>query len=198
MKMFVIAAAATLVGCTCAMPPQFATSECAEDSGLACLDRTTAMPPIEPTPAVPRHDVVAKDAKAAVATKTPKRSGQSSSRSEPANNPKAPIAAEAGAKGPARLDDNSDPIINRAKVAVSAKMEEDPSSIELVAIRRGIRKNTLGVPLDTICGYVKEKTVLGRDADQRPFLYLVKENDAYIVNGSGDITAAAAYHNICN
>jgi hypothetical protein len=31
-----------------------------------------------------------------------------------------------------------------------------------------------------------------------PFLYLVKEDEVYIVDGSADMMAAAAYGNICN
>ena len=77
-------------------------------------------------------------------------------------------------------------------------MKEHPSSIELIGVNRATRKNTLGVPLDTICGYVKEKAAFGHEADEKPFLYLVQENDAYVVNGASDITAAAAYRNICN
>jgi hypothetical protein len=188
----------TVIGCTCAMPPQFATTWCADESGIGCLDRTATMPPTEPTPALLQHEAVRKDVKAAVATKGPKPSTQSPGKGEAnANGPKVPFAADGETKRLAQPNDNVDRVINQAKATISAKIDEDPSSIELVGLKRGIRKNTLGVPLDTICGYVKAKSAVGNDADQKPFLYLVKENDAYVVNGAGDVTASAAYHNIC-
>jgi hypothetical protein len=115
-----------------------------------------------------------------------------------ANSPKVAISADGEAKRSAQPNANLDRVLNKAKATISAKIDEDPSSIELVGLKRGIRKNTLGVPLDTICGYVKEKAADGNDGDQKPFLYLVKENDAYVVNGASDVTASAAYHNICN
>jgi hypothetical protein len=189
----------SLAGCTCAMPPQFATTSCADESGIGCLDRTAAMPPTEPTSAALQHEAIRKDAKAAVATKSAKPSTQSPGKSEPiANSAKVAFATDGETKRSAQPNANSDRVINKAKVTISAKMDEDPSSIELVGLKRGVRKNTLGVPLDTICGYVKEKAAVGNDADQKPFLYLVKENDAYVVNGASDVTASAAYHNICN
>jgi hypothetical protein len=188
----------TLIGCTCATPPQFATTWCANESDIGCLDRTTAMSPVEPTPAVLHHEAVRKDAKVAVATKNPHPSTQSAGKSEPiANSTKVAFAADGETK-PSAQPNATDRVINKAKAAISAKMGEDPSSIELVGLKRGIRKNTLGVPLDTICGYVKEKTTVGNDVDQKPFLYLVKDNDAFVVNGASDVTASAAYHNICN
>jgi hypothetical protein len=74
---------------------------------------------------------------------------------------------------------------------------EDPASVQFGEMNRAIRKNTLGEPIDTICGYVKGKDSSGGDTGERPFIYIVKDDDAYIVTGSGDMTAAAAYRNIC-
>ncbi len=65
-------------------------------------------------------------------------------------------------------------------------------------MKRARRKNTLGQPIDTICGYVKGKNASGEDTGERPFLYLVKEGDAYVVNGSANSVAATVYRNICN
>ena len=65
-------------------------------------------------------------------------------------------------------------------------------------MKRAIRKNTFGKPVDTICGHVKGKKVSGEETEDRPFLYLVKEDDAYVVNGPAGSAAASAYRNICS
>ncbi|WFU40647.1 hypothetical protein QA640_41920 [Bradyrhizobium sp. CB82] len=91
----------------------------------------------------------------------------------------------------------SDSILNKAKASIAAKME-DPNSVEFSDMKRAIRKNTLGRSVDTICGRVKGKNASGEETGERPFLYLVKENDAYVVNGPASSAAAIAYRNICN
>jgi len=60
-----------------------------------------------------------------------------------------------------------------------------------------MRKNTFGQPVDTICGHVKGKKASGEGTGERPFLYLVKEDEAYVVDGNAESAAAAAYRNIC-
>jgi len=96
-----------------------------------------------------------------------------------------------------RPAETSDPVLERAKASVAAKME-NPASAEFVAMDRAFRKNTLGRATDTICGRVRGKTASGADTGERPFLYLVKEDDAYVVDGKPDSAAAIAYRNICN
>jgi len=75
---------------------------------------------------------------------------------------------------------------------------EDPASAEFGEMKRAIRKNTLGKAVDTICGRVKGKKPSGEDTGDWPFLYLVTEDEAYIVNGSANSAAASAYRNICS
>jgi hypothetical protein len=75
---------------------------------------------------------------------------------------------------------------------------ENPTSVEFADLKRAIRKNTFGKPVDTICGHVKIKNAAGEDTGAKPFLYLVKDDDAYVVNGNADSAAAIAYRNICN
>jgi hypothetical protein len=127
--------------------------------------------------------------------------------------PKEPSSARSGGEAdlvktahvPAKTDaaasyqpvDSSDPILTKAKVSVAAKME-DSESVEFGEMKRAIRKNTLGKPVDTICGYVRGKNASGADTGDRPFLYLVKEDDAYVVDGKARSVAAIAYRNICN
>ncbi|MBI5263573.1 MAG: hypothetical protein HY852_17330 [Bradyrhizobium sp.] len=75
---------------------------------------------------------------------------------------------------------------------------EDPASAEFGDMKRAIRRNTLGRPVDTICGRVRGRNASGEDTGERPFLYLVKEDDAYVVDGKPESAAAIAYRNICN
>jgi hypothetical protein len=94
--------------------------------------------------------------------------------------------------------DTTDPVLTKAKARIAAKME-DPSSAQFADMKRAPRKNTLGQPIDTICGHVKGKKTSGEDTGERPFLYLVKEDEAYVVDGNADADSAAAiaYRNIC-
>ncbi|MBR0693737.1 hypothetical protein JQ553_10965 [Bradyrhizobium lablabi] len=86
--------------------------------------------------------------------------------------------------------------MNKAKAAIAAKLE-DPASAEFSDMKRAMRKNVFGRPVDTICGRVRGRTASGEDTEQRPFLYLVKEDDSYLVDGK-TTSATIAYRNICN
>ena len=96
-----------------------------------------------------------------------------------------------------RPAETSDPVLERARVSVAAKME-NPGSAEFSDMDRAFRKNTLGRATDTICGHVRGKNASGGDTGEKPFLYLVKEDDAYVVDGRPDSAASIAYRNICN
>lgn len=91
----------------------------------------------------------------------------------------------------------SDPVLEKAKVTIAAKIE-DPGSAEFTDMKRTMRKNTLGRPVDTICGRVKGRSASGGETGERPFLYLVKEDEAYVVDGKSGSAASTAYRNICN
>jgi hypothetical protein len=96
-----------------------------------------------------------------------------------------------------RSAETPDPVLQKAKASFAAKME-NPASAEFGDMDRAFRKNTLGRATDTICGHVRGKTASGGDTGERPFLYLVKEDEAYVVDGKPDSAAAIAYRNICN
>lgn len=96
-----------------------------------------------------------------------------------------------------RPAETSDPVLERAKAAVATKME-NPESVEFSDMDRAFRKNTLGRAVDTICGHVRGKNASGGNTGERPFLYLVKEDDVYVGDGKPDSAAAIAYRNICN
>jgi hypothetical protein len=92
--------------------------------------------------------------------------------------------------------DGSDAILTKAKTTIASKLE-DPASAEFEDMKRAMRKNTFGQPVDTICGHVKGKKSSGENTGERPFLYLVKEDEAYVVDGNPESAAASAYRNIC-
>ena len=102
------------------------------------------------------------------------------------------------AEGPAtgQPSETSDPVLKKAKIMVAAKME-DPASVEFVDIKRAMDKNTFGQSFEIICGHVKGKMKSGEATGERPFLYLVKEDEAFIVGGNPDSMAAIVYRAQC-
>jgi hypothetical protein len=94
-----------------------------------------------------------------------------------------------------RPAETSDQVIARAKTTIAAKLD-DPRSAEFGEMKRAIRTNMLGKSVDTICGYVKGK----KASVERPFpfLYLVNEDEAYIVDAPPTSITATAYRDICD
>jgi hypothetical protein len=62
--------AATLVGCSCLLPPQASREACTDANGFACYDRTAASQPIEPKPASFKSDSTTIEIKSTIAAKT--------------------------------------------------------------------------------------------------------------------------------
>src|SRR5262245_16826767 len=89
----------------------------------------------------------------------------------------------------------SDPVLEKAKVAVAAKME-NPASAEFTDVRRPTRKNPSGQS-EVICGQVKGKKKSGEPIGERSFLYLVHEDEAYIVESGPESMAAIVYRAQC-
>ena len=83
------------------------------------------------------------------------------------------------------------------RTRVPQGLERARAAAEFGEMKRSFRKNTLGQSVDTICGHVKAKSAPGEDATDRPFLYLVKDDEAYVVDGAPGSAAATAYRNIC-
>jgi len=79
------------------------------------------------------------------------------------------IGAKVEATASEQPVETSDPVIIRAMTTIAAKLEE-PASAEFGEMKRAIRKNTFGQPIDTICGSVKGKSASGEDTGERPFL----------------------------
>jgi len=80
---------------------------------------------------------------------------------------------------------------------VAVKLE-NPASAIFSDMSRSMRQNMRGQFVDTICGHVKGKKASGEDIGDRPFLYLVKDDEAYVADASPKSAASTAYRNICN
>ncbi len=222
MRSLVISAlAATLIGCTCSAPQQAQLASltgCREADGFACSDEDASTPQIDSKPLVSHDHPVAKTKKASAANKgnaqqrrktttlrkntefsmTPKTDASASV--QPDDTPKAVtdtksiIETKTDTPQSSQLDGN-DPVIKKAKETIAAKMGQ-PASVEFVEMTWATRKDALDKPIDTICGYVRKKNASGGESGDRPFLYLVQKDEAYI----GDMietTDAYRYLAIC-
>jgi hypothetical protein len=192
--------AATLVGCSCPLPPQASMEACTDPNGFGCLNRMAVSRSIEPAPASSRTKSEATRAKSTIATKTEEPSiAHVRDKPQLAEKKAKSTMIEAKVEAPAsgRPAETFDPVIIKAKTTIAAKLE-DPASAEFGEMKRAIRKNTLGKSVDTICGRVKGKNASGEDTGDRPYLYLVTEDEAYVVDGPANSAAARAYRNICS
>jgi|SRR3954454_11645413 len=194
------ALAATLVGCSYPSLPQASMDACMDATGLGRINMTAASRPVEPAPASSKTSSETTKGKPAVAAKTEQRStAHVRDRPQLAEKKAKSTMTEAKVEAPAsgRPAETSDPVIIKAKTTIAAKLE-DPASAEFGEMKRATRKNTLGKSVDTICGRVKGRKASGEDTGDRPFLYLVTEDEAYVVDGPANSAAASAYRNICS
>jgi hypothetical protein len=202
MRTLVIGAlAATLVGCSCFVSPQSGIEACtgADGSGFACFDRSAAVgrldPAIEPKSSVDPGTTTPRE-RTALTSRTAKSSSAHTDR-KIRHTARAEKSATAKVEpAPAAQPDPIDPVVDRAKIAVAVKLE-NPASVAFSEMNRAMRTNTLGQSVDTICGHVKSKKTSG-DIGDRPFLYLVKDDEAYVADDSPTSAASTAYRNICN
>jgi hypothetical protein len=147
-------------------------------------------------------DPVLNKATTAIAGKAESQAtGQPSKTSDPVPNTIAGRTEDSASGQPAETSDPvsseiSDPVLKKAKIMVAAKME-DPTYAEFVNMKRVMRKNSFGEPFEIICGHVKGKMKSGEATGERSFLYLVKEDEAFIVGSNPDSMAAIAYRAHC-
>lgn len=184
----------TLMGCSCLVPPQASVDWCPSKT---CFDQSAHRAPIEllPAPFVSNSATTTSSKSAVKLVKSQpeqrrNRVGAADEKVHP------PTTEGTDAPTPDQHTEVSDPVLIKARSTIAAKME-DPASAEFSDMNRATRKNTLGQPVDTICGHVKGQKTSGEDTGERPFLYLVKEDEAYVVDGNADSAAAIAYRNIC-
>jgi hypothetical protein len=190
--LFIGVLAGILIGFGLFGPPQGYLLDC---SSTPCVGGVAVDRPAEPKPAAFKPDPAI--AKANPVTKA--KSGERSAKKRaPVDVAKAtPSETRMAVTAPNRPAEASDAVLNKAKLSIAAKME-DPGSAQFSDMDRAIRLNTFGRAVDTICGHVRGKNASGEETGARPFLYLVKEDDAYVVvDGKPDSAAAIAYRNIC-
>jgi hypothetical protein len=101
-------------------------------------------------------------------------------------------------EGPAsdQPSETPDPVLKKAKITVAAEME-NPASAEFLDMKRDTREDKFGQPLDVICGHVRGKKKSGEATAELPFLYLVKEDEAFILGSNPGSMAAIAYRAHC-
>ena len=129
---------------------------------------------------------------AAAAKAETAQSSQPAGTSNVSINPESTAIAKTEIPQSSQLDDKLDSVLKKAMPRIAAKMENSVS-VELVEMKRA-KKNAAGKSVDTICGYVRGKTASGAVTGERPFLYLVQENEAYV---GGYNMATSPYHNLC-
>jgi hypothetical protein len=188
--------AGIVIGCGLLAPTLASFQQCPPQG---CFDNIAIGAPLQlqstslaknPAPAKAKPAVVAKSEKRSAAKST----ASSGSTGGLVKNAQAPTRI--GISVSDRIAEASDPVLNKAKISIAAKME-NPASAEFSDMKRAVRMNMIGKPVDTICGHVRGKNAAGGDAGDRPFLYLVKDDDAYVVDGKPDSASAIAYRNIC-
>jgi hypothetical protein len=179
----------------------------ADGRGFACFDRNG---PVSRLSQAPEPDSSSFDSgpaipkeKTALAARTAKSSSahaggktRHAGKVEKSTTTSVAAAEPAPAAAPPPPDP-IDPVVDKAKIAVSVKLEDRASAV-FSDMNRAMRKNTLGQSVDTICGHVKSKKASDGDIGDRPFLYLVKDDEAYVADASPKSAASTAYRNICN
>lgn len=183
---------ATLIGCSCPAP-KMVSEWC---TSRACLDRIgppVALKPASLRPNPPKAKVSSRVAKTSKPSPQPGRNGADPAKEEKTH---LPVAVTPEASTPDKPPETPDAVLKKAKATIAAKME-DPASAEFTDLSRAFRENALGKSVDTICGRVKGKKASGEETAERPFLYVVKDDQAYIVDGNRDSVAATVYRTIC-
>jgi hypothetical protein len=198
--LFAGAMVATLVGCSCYVSPRAGIEACtgADGSWFACSDRTAINQTIDLDPTSFNPNPSTPKVKSSIAAKTGKPSVHARNKTDLAIKAATPTTAatKAEASAPGQPAETPDPVVAKAKITIAAKLQ-DPASVEFGEMKRAMRRNTLGQSVDTICGRVKGKNASSEEAADRPFLYLVKDDEAYVVDGPPTSAAATAYRNIC-
>ena len=209
---------ATLIGCACPAPTGRVAERC---TATGCVYRAAVATPAEPkrvalrpASSAAKHRKVAKAAPPSVAKPhseahpaqektnapvvalpTPQPAIRPAETPEPAPEKKASPTTGARTESPAPAE-ASDPVLKRAMRTTAAKLD-DPASAAFDDMKRAVRKDTFGLPIDSVCGHVRGKKASGEDTGARPFLYVVKEDKAFIDDGRTNSVAGIAYRAIC-
>jgi hypothetical protein len=115
---------------------------------------------------------------------------------QPSENLKSIVGSSTNVATSGQASEASDPVLEKAEKTVAGKME-NPASAEFEDMTRAIRKDPFGQSIDTICGHVRGKRISGVETGKRAFLYLVKEDIAFVDYGVAGSVAANAYRIVC-
>jgi hypothetical protein len=204
--LLISALAATLIGCTCFSLEQEriglrgrAVDEPQMDrKHLSDGDKAITVKTEHPKYRRKANNTQTKNAKSNIVPKIDASSFvQPDKKSDTVIDRNSAVTAKTETSQSSNSDNDSDPVIKKAKATITARMA-NRASVEFVEMKRADRKNAYGEFIDTICGHVREKNASGGDTGDRPFLYLVQDDEAYVVGSSDDIIATTAYRNICN
>ena len=224
MRMFLVGVlSVTLIGCTCPTAPQAMLETC---TSKLCFYRSAASPPIELSQRL-SSPIARQKKRKPKARRRPRRqhpwrqrrqnqtllkqaTGPTRKKSPPSitmipDSSVPPLRPVENAKTvgtnvtvaePRQSSEPSDRVLEKAKTTVASKME-DPASVEFEDMNRAVRNDTFGQSIDTICGHVRGKNTSGAETGKRAFLYLVKEDIAFVDYGYPNSRAANAYRSVC-
>ncbi len=200
--LFIGALAAILAGCSGPLPSHVSMEACSEANGFVCFDRLAENERVEAELAALHAKPKPKPAKVKRAIAKAENPSSADARdivihpdTKRAKSTRVAVTVEPPASAPPAA--TPDPVIVKAKATIATKLE-NPASAEFGEMNRAVRKNVLGQSVDTICGRVKGKKASGEDTGDRPFLYLVKDDEAYVVADPAGSAAATAYRNLCS
>src|SRR5262249_39595436 len=155
-------------------PQQVALDESAlkaDAIGFACLDNMPVSPRMDSKPATSHVDLGSNKAKTVIAAKMGDRPSANPAKKKVKTTivrkteAASPIKTKAPIAGKMEDAASADAVVRKAKITIAGKME-DPASAQFGEMNRAVRKNTLGEPIDTICGYVKGKNSSGGDTGE--------------------------------
>jgi hypothetical protein len=179
---------ASLMGC-CRTPPQATLERC---TTKGCVQRTAANPQTE----IKRVAFKTSLAPAIIKSTTAPAKPESTEPADQTGLTATPVISPTpDTPAPGRSNETLEAVVNKAK-ATTAAILADPESAEFDDMKRAIRKGMSGQSVDSICGRVKEKRA-GESISDRPFLYLVKEDKAYIDDGNSVSVGATWYRGVC-
>src|SRR5262245_349013 len=219
---FFCALCSILIGCSHPVPPRGIVQTC---TSQGCFTRTAATTPIEPKRAPFRTGAkitTVKSKKVAIAARPRVAKPRNETKpvkekasSRPITVPEVPPSAQPSATPHPDLNETtaviggetqdqpigqpsgtSDPVLKKAQITVAAKMDNQ-ASVEFGDMKRVTREHILGQSVEVVCGHVKGKKKSGEATGERAFLYLVKEDEVFIVGGNPDSMAAIAYRANC-
>jgi hypothetical protein len=192
MRMLLVGALiASLMGC-CRTPPQATLERC---TTKGCVQRTAANPQTEIKRVAFKTSLAPAIIKSTTAPAKPESTEPADQTGLIGKNATPVISPTPDTPAPGRSNETLEAVVNKAK-ATTAAILADPESAEFDDMKRAIRKGMSGQPVDSICGRVKEKRA-GESISDRPFLYLVKEDKAYIDDGNSVSVGATWYRGVC-